>query len=417
MKVDRYGNALTSHSDDALDHYRVGMERFLAAQGGVLEAFNSAVAADEGFSIAHLAIARIQQIKGNRELALRSLAISRDTSGGVSPRELSLIAAFSPMIEGRPSEALGRIRAHLIDHPRDAMALQTSTTVFGLIGFSGLPGREAEQLALTSSLAPQFCDDWWFLSQHAFSQIEVGQVEAATANIERSYELNPRSAQAAHVRAHVFYESGAPDAGYTFLREWLEDADKDGLLHGHISWHLGLWALAREEYDLMWKIVDEAISPEASAGPPLVVMCDMAALLYRASLRGVAIPPERWRAISDYAATYFPSPGLAFGDVHASIAHAMAGNREALARIVSNPKGPAGEVVAELASGFEAIADGQWETALKHFLAGMTDHARIGGSHAQRDILEYTLCNVLLKLGRNREAKILLGLRRPVIAA
>ena len=46
----------------------------------------------------------------------------------------------------------------------------------------------------------------------------------------------------------------------------------------------------------------------------------------------------------------------------------------------------------------------------------MADHARLGGSRAQRDLLELSLLGALLKLGRDDEAKHLLALRRPVLA-
>jgi len=378
--------------------------------------FEAAVEADPGFALGHLVLARHRQTQRDRKGALEALEQANRTSTGASPRKISLIAAFNPLIKGRSAEALTAIRAHLNDYPRDALALQTTTTVFGLIGFSGLPGREAEQLALTSALAPHYGDDWWFLSQHAFSQIEVGQIKAASANIERSFELNPNSGQMAHVRSHVFYESGEAAEGYTFLKTWLQGYDREGAMHGHISWHLALWALDRGEYDLMWKIADEAMAPETSAGPPLVIMCDMAALLYRANLQGVTIPEERWRSISEYAARYFPAPGIAFGDVHAALVHAMAGHQEPLQRIISEATGPAGDVVSDLAQAYAAIAIADWPAALPHLVRGMTDHARIGGSKAQRDLLEFTLCNVLLKLGRSEEARTLLALRRPVLA-
>lgn len=267
-------------------------------------------------------------MSGDREAALRHLAAAKESARGTSSQERSLISAFTPLIEGRPPEALTTIRRHLHDYPRDAIALSTSTTVFGLIGFSGKPGREAEQLALTAALAPHYGDDWWFLSQHAFAQVEVGQIAEAERNIERSYELNPRSAQMAHVRSHVFYEAGDFDAGFGFLHDWLQDYDHAGLLHGHLSWHLSLWALERGDLELMWRLVDHDISPSASEGPPLVVLCDTAAVLYRASLKGVDVPMARWKAISDYASRHFPETGIAFGDVHVAIAHAMADNME-----------------------------------------------------------------------------------------
>ena len=39
--------------------------------------------------------------------------------------------------------------------PRDAMIAQMNTSVFGLIGFSGKAGREADLLEFTSKLLPR----------------------------------------------------------------------------------------------------------------------------------------------------------------------------------------------------------------------------------------------------------------------
>ena len=94
----------------------------------------------------------------------------------------------------------------------------------------------------------------------------------------------------------------------------------------------------------------------------------------------------------------------------------MAGNREPLQKIIAEAKGPAGDVVSDLAEAYAAIAAADWSAALPHLVRGMTDHARIGGSKAQRDLLEFNLSNVLLKLGRKEEARTLLALRRPIPA-
>ena len=83
----------------------------------------------------------------------------------------------------------------------------------------------------------------------------------------------------------------------------------------------------------MWSLVDRFVAPDASLSFPLIVMTDNAAILYRAELAGVSVPPERWRAISEYAHQHFPNPGVAFADVHAALAYAMTGESEALAAI------------------------------------------------------------------------------------
>ena len=416
MLEDRYGNAISTNSQAARDAYVRGVDLFLAAEGGVDSAFENSISADESFALAYLALARFRHAQGNPLEASKNLQIARNLAEKLSSREASQINALGLLIEGRTTEAYKAIREHLDDHPRDAMVAQTCTTVFGLIGFSGQPGREAEQLAFTSSLAPHYGNDWWFLSQHAFAQVEVGQIAAAEKNIERSLGVNPRSAQGAHIRSHVYYENGEEEAGYKYLSEWRKLYDKTGLLHCHISWHVALWALAQGDLDTMWEVVDTDIAPGAALGPPLVVLCDIAAILYRASLMGVSISSKRWQAVAEHASKYFPKTGIAFGDVHAALAYAMAGDRIGLEKIISDAKGPAGAVVCDLAKAFGAIAKENWVEATMHLTPSLFDHARIGGSKAQRDLIEFAMVAALLKQGRVEEAQRLLAMRRPIIS-
>ena len=44
----------------------------------------------------------------------------------------------------------------------------------------------------------------------------------------------------------------------------------------------------------------------------------------------------------------------------------------------------------------------------------MATHERVGGSRAQRDLLEFALLGALLRNGRTEEARRLLILRRPI---
>ena len=46
-------------------------------------------------------------------------------------------------------------------------------------------------MALADQLAPHYGDDWWFLCQLAFAQMESGNYIAAEPNIERALAGNP----------------------------------------------------------------------------------------------------------------------------------------------------------------------------------------------------------------------------------
>lgn len=412
MLHDRYGNPLSTSDVGACDAYVAGLDLTFAALDGALEQYHVAVARDPNFAMGHIAIARHHQVWGSagvKEALAAALAVD-----GVSAQEASHINVFSLLMTGKIPAGYAAARAHLLDYPRDAMVAAACVGVFSLIGFSGQPGREAENLALTSALAPHYGDDWWFAAAHAFSQMEAGQVGPAAEMIETSLRGHARNATAAHIKSHLHYESGETEAGMSYLRDWVQGYERTGMLHCHLSWHIALWALEQGDEALMWSVYDADLRPAVTVSPALNVATDTASLLYRAERRGVVVGSDRWAEVSGFLAEKFPKPGLAFADVHAALAHAMSGNLEGLARIIEGARGPAGDLVRVLAEAFGAIASGAWAEAEARLVVALRDHARIGGSRAQRDLIEFAMASVLLRQDRGAEARQLLAIRRPV---
>lgn len=410
---DSFGNSVGTRSTDARDAYDLGVHRFLGAEPGVAYAFEAAIDADDGFALAHIGLAREMQLRARPDRVTSSLARALDLSPGLSARERSHVDASRLLLEGKSAAARLAVYAHVEEWPTDVMVAQMCTSVFGLIGFSGLPGREAEQLAYIMRLAPHYGDNWWCLAQMAFAQLEVGQLQPAEANIETALEANPGSAHSAHIRAHLHYESGEDGEGLRYIANWWKAYDPAGILHNHVSWHVGLWSLEAGDLETMWKILDVDIAPDRSQGPPLNVLTDNAALLYRAELAGVDVPAERWTDISAYALARFPKPGLGFADMHAAIAHARSGASDALDDIIQGARGPAGDLTRTLASAYREMEDRNWAKAAEYFTQAMRDHARLGGSNAQRDLIDFTLAACLIRDGRRQEARTVLSITRP----
>jgi hypothetical protein len=94
----------------------------------------------------------------------------------------------------------------------------------------------------------------------------------------------------------------------------------------------------------------------------------------------------------------------------------MAGEGEHLAHIAETAKGFAGDLVRPAARAWGAIARGNWSEALEDLTEVMATTERLGGSRAQRDLIELAYVNVLLKLGLAEEARRTLLSRRPVLA-
>src|SRR5262245_10625735 len=209
MLSDRYGNRLSTASSAARDAYVTAVDLLLSANPGAEQAFLRAIASDPDLAVAHAGLARTLQMQARPQEAKAAIARGVELAPRLSARERGHLETFALIIHGKAAEALAAARQHLDDYPRDAMVLAPCTSVFGLIGFSGCAGREDELLALMDSLATVYGEeDWWFSSMHAFAQVECGQIGKALANIERSLAHHPRNAHGAHIRAHVYYESG-----------------------------------------------------------------------------------------------------------------------------------------------------------------------------------------------------------------
>jgi hypothetical protein len=412
MLADRYDNPLTTASSAARDAYVTGIDCLLSANLGAEEAFRRAIAADETFALAHIALARTLQLQGRGGEARAPLARARELAQSTTERERSQIDIYGLILEGQSAAALAAVRTHIAQWPRDAMALSPATSVFGLIGFSGLPGREEDQYAILAPLESSYGDDWWFQAQLAFAETESGRQSAAVSRIEKAMAMAPRNAHGAHIRAHVYYEAGERTAGLAYLGDWARDYPREGQLHCHVSWHLALWSLELGRLEDAWRIYRESLHPGAAWGPQINVLTDCASFLQRAAIAGEKVPDALWSDLSAYAGQWFPNPGIAFADVHAALAHANAGDGTALARIADGAKGPAADVVAPLARAFAAYARSDWPSAIDLLQPLLTQHERFGGSRAQRDLIEYTLAAAHVRAARAEDAARLLRARR-----
>lgn len=410
---DRYGLTVTTASPTARDAYVAAVDRLLSGGTEIAETFAAAIAADEGFALAHIGLARANQVLGRGAEVAAPLARAIALAAGTTPRERSHVAIFEKILTGQGTAAIPMIREHAATWPRDAMTLAPATSVFGLIAFSGRAGREAEQLALLEPLADAYGDDWWFRTVLAFAEIELQLHDRGRRNIDAALRGNPRSAHAAHIKGHLFYELGEREAGLAYLGDWARDYPPAGQLHCHVSWHLAVWSLETGREADAWAVYRRALRPGGAWGPPINVLTDCASFLLRAEIAGAAVPAEAWGEIGAYAASTFPNSGVTFADIHSALAFAMSGDEAALRRIRDTPKGPAADMTAAIAEGFGAFARRDWARAAEALIPVLDGHERVGGSRAQRDLLEYAVAHALLHTRGAAEARRHIAARRP----
>jgi tetratricopeptide (TPR) repeat protein len=392
------GLAVSTSVEHARETYEEGVASLLAAKPSPELAFQRAIAADPDFALAHAGEARALFMAARIPEAKAAALMARKLAQDLPQREKSNVEVVLLTIEGGAAKAYKLACEHLKQYPRDAMVLAPCTGVFGLIGFSGRKGREQELRDLMEGLAPHWGEDPFFLTQLAFAQVETGDIDEGRKNIERAMELDPRSAHGAHVKAHVHYEAGEKEEGLKYLQQWIRGYSKEGLLHCHINWHIALWQMELGDFQSAMKTYLDGVHPGGAWGPPINVLTDAAAFLWRAELAGAPHAAERWHEVKKYGDRNFPAAGLAFADVHKALAYAATGDEVALETLLGELRDReeagkllAGPIVPHLAEAFDAFKRKDFHKAVALIEPHMAEHERIGGSRAQRKLIELTL--------------------------
>ena len=418
MLEDRYGLPLSTTSTAARDAYVAGVDSVISGVAGYRELLAQAIACDPTFALAHVALARGLFLDADVGPARESASRARELAAQASPREQSHVDVICLGLEGKPAHAMQAMLVHLRSWPRDAMVLAPATSVFGLYGFSGDPAHEEQLYQLLDSLAPAYGQDWWFDTVHSFAACETGRLDLAWTLIERSLAQNPRHAHAAHFRTHVMYERGESAAALDYLAGWMPGLDKRSLVHCHLSWHVALAALAAGQPERAWEAYRAGVHPGGAWGPPLNVVTDAASFLWRAELAGQPRSAPLWREVHDYALRSFPKAGVAYADVHSLLACVADGDTLILERLlgeirkrIADGRYPPGDVVIWIADGFAAYAAGNWNSAIRCLEQALPQTVRIGGSRAQRDLVDLTLAAAYIKADRPDKASALIARR------
>lgn len=408
---DRYGLEVTTSSEEACNAYVAAVDRVLAADGHVENILATAIQADPRFALAHAAIGRQHHLMGRGKDARAALETATNLAASATVREQQHVEILRNIVTGQVPASFELTQEHLTDYPRDAFVLAPACGVFGTIGFSGRIDREAEQLAFLEPLATHYGDDWWFQTVHAFALVETGAWERGRDLAQRSLEQRPSNSHGAHTLVHALYEEGADEEALAFMSDWMPSADRQGLLHCHVSWHYALLLLTDGQHDAAIQTLEDGCFPPSTESPSINVFTDASSFLWRAELAGVPRSRGHWETIRDYYEESFRRP-IVFVDAHAGLAYAALGEDEKLSACIGQLQelGEAGRLPAEttaatLTRGYEAYAAGSWSTAIEILEPLMDQVVRIGGSRAQRDLITNTLLAAYVNDGRTDDAK------------
>lgn len=418
--TDSYDLTLSTGSDEAASHYRRGVEHMLAAWTGAAEALDEALLADPDFALARAARARLYAMRAQISKARTEIEAAQEVvARRGTQRERSHVGVLALALSGQSAKALDAALAHADLWPHDTVILSLPLGAFGLFAFSGMAHHDQARVDLCEHHAPSFAeDDWWFLTNRGWSLAENGEVARGRNMLERALELRRESANGVHALVHAMFESGAGDTAEALIKEWLPRYDRSGILHGHIAWHAALVALERGDTPAALAAYEGAVHPSVSLGMPINVVTDTASFLWRMQAYGHDVSAQSWQEIADYARSAFPRAGHNFVDPHMAMIEAATGDRQGLARrvealedLVANDALSAGQVVPTIARAAQAFTDGDYAACIQILEPQAAEVVRIGGSGAQREIVEDTLLVALMRDGQADKARALLDRR------
>jgi tetratricopeptide (TPR) repeat protein len=268
-------------------------------------------------------------------------------------------------------------------NPRDTLALWAAQVVDYYLGNAQvLAARAKRVLPHWSEADPEF---HFILSTLAFGLEESGDYAAAEAAARRALELEPQDLRAEHALMHVLEMQGRAHEGL----------QRRPPATNHLWWHRALFHLQLGDSAAALRVYDRHMRLGTVAD-----LIDASSLLWRLHLRGADVR-GRFTALAEHWAPFAEDAYCAFNDLHATMAFVGAGRwplaervQAAQARRIAAARGANYDMtrLVGLPAVKALVAFGRRDYArAESLLRGLPPVAhRLGGSHAQRDVLTLT---------------------------
>jgi len=404
--TDPYGHPLTT-SSAAAEAYNRGLIDVLRLRTGALEHLAESIAHDPTFALGHAALALLgHEMCAPVDVPAR-LRHAQLHARRATERERCHVEAVAAHIAGDPQPLV----THLRSHPRDALLLSTAVPTIAFAGVTEVP---EQAWSIVESCAPAYGDDWWFTGLLAFVRQEQHRYEEAMELACRSLAEEPGAGHSAHARAHAHYETGDHEAGLAWMDGWVsgDGATIDSL--SHFAWHAALHELSLGDLDAVRRRYETQLRPGNALGCRGLV--DSGSLLFRWALTpGASDVPDLAEVVAVTGRGTMERPATPFLAMHVAVALLACHDLPALQRLEAWARRHAHptqrEVVAPLAGALGRMAAGAYAAAADD-LARLAPHVRrLGGSDAQREIIEEARIAALLRADRWDEARTLLDRR------
>lgn len=406
MLKDAQGHALTSATPEAVQHYDAAVAAYNQAYGDAMGGFNAAIAVAPEFVMPRLAKGwLLSQSRDPLIVPKAQDELHAAVALPMNEREQGHAAALAKAVEGARFSAVGLLDRHLMRFPFDTLAHQIALLSDLALGRSRwMRDRLGRAMPLWSKDIPGHAPMQTF---HAFGLEENGHYAWAEDLARMASETIPNSYFVHHTVTHVMEMTGRPEDGVGWMaaREplWASGAHPN---RDHIWWHKALYHLDLGQHEAALAIYDGPFL--ASEKALAISLTHASALLWRLDTLGVDVA-NRWQALLKRWDGHADGRCLAFADLHAIMAELRSGQEAAAERRLGAMREAAAgtdegapvyrDAGVPFAEGLIAFHRGQYGVALEHMLPTRFAIWQVGGSHAQRDVFDWTIAEAAVRSG------------------
>ena len=251
---------------------------------------------------------------------------------------------------------------------------------------------------------------------------ECGRYTEAEHAGREAIRRDPGDLWAAHGVTHVLEMTGRRGEGIAWVealqRNW---AGANNLQH-HLWWHQAMFHLDRGDDARVLHLYDTGFrdlgGPLTTANPDVYIDVQNAcSILFRLARHGIDVG-GRWTELADHAEARVGDCLSAFTLPHWMMALAAAGRQDAAERMLDGMRDFAqqpgitaslvGEIALPVSAAVLAHGQGRHADAVAIMRPVVGEMYRLGGSHAQQDVLEQVFLDSALKAGLTDDARSLL---------
>jgi tetratricopeptide (TPR) repeat protein len=402
----------------AFDH---AIDGYLGYRADMAERMAAVLAADPDFGLAHCLMGYLF-LMGFRADTLGAAHISLAAAKrcGGTARENAHAQALAHWIDGDSDQAVAVWDHILQQHPHDILAFRLAHFV------NFWSGRPDAMLASALSVERHWSDALpgfvAILGCRCFAHEEAGHYLEAESAGREAVRRDPTDLWAAHGIAHVLEMTGRRLEGIAWVEGLQSQWHGGNNLKHHLWWHqamyhleLGDFAKVLERYDAGFRDLG---SPLTEMAPDLYIdVQNAASMLFRLGRHGVDVG-DRWIELADKAEGRIGDCRSAFTLPHWMMALAATGRDEAAAAMLSGMRDfavgerPIARLVAEIAlpvtEAVLANGQGRHADAVTLMRPVLGEMYKMGGSHAQQDVLEQVFLDSALKAGAESDARMML---------